>query len=261
MSASERRERIREQILSEGEVTFASLAQVFGVSEMTIRRDVDALERQGVARRVTGGAIAFHGKAVEPSFKSRAAEAVAGKAEMAELVAARLQPKETVLLDSGSSALAVAKALKGRELGLTVVTPSLLVAMELVDEPDTTVLLTGGLVRPGELSLIGAETEAALGLYNCDTYVMGVAGVDGKRGISEYHRDEGNVKRAAIRASDRVILLADSHKLGRVRLFNVASLSDISIIVTDGDAEHPTLQVAREAGVEVLSVPTSEEKA
>ena len=254
MPAKTRRVVIEERILELGQVDFASLAREFGVSEMTIRRDIEALEDKGVAKRVLGGAIAFSGKSWEPPFESRAAEAAPEKAHIATAAASLLQPGETALFDSGSTVLAVARAVKGRGLGLTVVTPSILVALELADEPDTTVLLTGGRVRPSELSLVGPETEAAFALYNCDTYLMGIAGVDAAHGVSDYHREEGSMKRAAMNAADRVIVVADESKLGRVQLMNIAPLAALSVLVTDGDPEHPTLVAARKAGVEVVCV-------
>ncbi|MEZ5190242.1 MAG: DeoR/GlpR family DNA-binding transcription regulator [Schumannella sp.] len=255
MPAKKRRELIEQRIRTRGEIDFASLASEFAVSEMTIRRDVDALEDKGVLRRVLGGAISMVGKSTEPTFEARAAQAATEKAHMADAVIALLQPNETVILDSGSTVLAVAGELRGRELGLTVVTPSLLVATELADDPGTTVLLAGGQVRAGELSLIGTETESAFALYNCDAYVMGIAGVDARRGITEYHREEANVKKAAMAASDRVIVVADMSKLGRVQLMNVASFEQITALVTDGPPEHPAVRAARKAGVDVVHVP------
>lgn len=255
MAAKTRRALIEQRVLAEGEIDFATLAEEFKVSEMTIRRDVEALEASGIVRRVVGGAILSSGKAAEPSFEIRAAEAAEGKMHIAEAAVELLHPRETVILDSGSSVLAVAKAIKGRGLGLTVVTPSILVALELADEPDTVVLLAGGRVRPGELSLIGSETEDIFTRYNCDTYVMGIAGVDPARGVSEYHREEGSVKRAAVKAADRVIVVADETKLGRVQLVSVSPLSSVTAIVTDGPADHAALVGARSLGVEVVCVP------
>lgn len=254
MEAKKRRELIETLVLSTGEIDFVSLASELGVSEMTIRRDVDSLESKGVVRRIVGGAIALVGKSSEPPFKARSAAAAIVKVRLAEAVVQVLQPHETVILDSGSTVLAVARAIKGRGLGLTIVTPSILVAIELADEPDTTVLLAGGLVRPGELSLVGAETQEMFARYNCDSYVMGIAGVDLDRGVSEYHREEGNVKKAAAKSADRVIVVADQAKLGRVQLMNVAPLGSISVLVTDGDPADPTLVAARNAGVEVVCV-------
>ena len=254
MASTKRRDLIEERVVALGEIHFATLANEFHVSEMTIRRDVDALEDKGVVRRVVGGAIALVGKSSEPTFASRAAQAAIEKEHMAGAVVELLRPNETVILDSGSTVLAVAKAIRGRGLGLTVVTPSILVAIELADDKGTTVLLTGGQLRPGELSLIGPEAEATFALYNCDTYVMGVAGVDAKRGITEYHREEGNVKRAAMRAADRVIVVVDKTKLGRVQLMSIATLGEVSALVTDGVEADSAVRAAAKAGVEIICV-------
>lgn len=254
-----RRERIEQRVRSDREVNFADLAAEFDVSEMTIRRDVEVLEGLGVLRRVVGGAIAMQRKDSEPSFATRVADAAQEKIHIADVVADLIGANETLILDSGSTALAVANSLKGRNLGLTVVTPSILAALALVDEPDTTVMLTGGELRAGELSLIGPNAEDTLGNYNCDTYVMGVAGIDGDRGISDYHQAESRVKRAASRRADRVIVAADKSKLGRVTFVSIAALSQIQTIVSDGPPEHPTLVAARGAGVEVICVAAQDD--
>ncbi|MBI5336969.1 MAG: DeoR/GlpR transcriptional regulator [Mycolicibacterium rufum] len=249
-----RRDRIEHRARAAREINYAQLAAEFDVSEMTIRRDVEALEALGVVRRVVGGAIAVQGKDTEPAFATRMADAAQEKIHIAEVVADLIGVNETLILDSGSTALAVANSLKGRGLGLTVVTPSVLAALALVDEPDTTVVLTGGQLRSGELSLIGPGAEDTLANYNCDTYVMGVAGIDGDRGISDYHQAESRVKRAASRRADRVIVAADKSKLGRVTFVSIAALAEVQVIVSDGAPDHPTLAAARNAGVEVICV-------
>jgi DeoR/GlpR family transcriptional regulator of sugar metabolism len=254
MDVRTRRSRIEERLEKLGEVEFGSLAQEFSVSEMTIRRDIESLERMKVARRVVGGAISVVGKSAEPPFEARATEAAAEKAHLASAAVELLEPGQVVLLDSGSTVLAVARQICGRDLGLTIVTPSLLAALQLVDEPDTTVILTGGKVRPGELSLIGPATQDSLKLYNCDVYVMGVAGIDSQRGASDYHLEEGAVKRSAVRAADKVIAVVDRSKLGRTQLAGVAELSSIDVIVTDAEPDHPVLERARELGTAVLCV-------
>jgi DeoR/GlpR family transcriptional regulator of sugar metabolism len=254
MKAEARRAAIEGRVRSHGEVDFASLAGEFAVSEMTIRRDIEVLEEKGVLRRVAGGAIAFQGRGYEPPFATRVLNAVDQKRHIADAVARLLRQGESVIFDSGSSALAVARAIRGRRLGLTVITPSVLVALELVDEPDTTVIMTGGQVRSGELSLVGPESEASFAGYNCDTYVMGIAGLDGVKGASEYHREEGAMKRAALAAAARVIVPVDASKLGRVHLMHVAPLSAIDVIVSDMTEQDATLAAARRAGVDVCCV-------
>jgi DeoR/GlpR family transcriptional regulator of sugar metabolism len=254
VDAKTRRDRIEQRVRTQREIGYADLAGEFDVSEMTIRRDVEALEMLGVVRRVVGGVIALKGKDSEPSFETRVANAAEEKHHIAVAVADLIGAKETLIIDSGSTALAVAKALKGRDLALTVVTPSLLVALELVNEPGTSVVLTGGELRPGELSTIGPAAEGTLHSYNCDTFVMGVAGIDAERGISDYHQGESQVKRAASGRADRVIVAADKSKLGRVTFVSIAPLSEIDTIVTDGSSDHAALVAARGVGVDVICV-------
>ena len=224
---------------------------------MTIRRDIDLLEDRGVARKVLGGAIAPAGLASEPTFATRSSLAASEKVHIAAAVVDALRRHETVILDSGSTVLAVARTIRGRDLALTVITPSLLVALELVDEPDTTVFLAGGLVRPGELSLIGSDAEGMFSRYNADTFVMGVAGVDVERGVTDYHPGEGAVKQAAMAAADRTIVAIDHSKLGKTELMHIAPLSRLHAIVTDGVEDHPALVACRRAGVTVTCVPVA----
>jgi DeoR/GlpR family transcriptional regulator of sugar metabolism len=252
MTVDERRAYIEQRLQAEGELSYAELAKELSVSEMTIRRDFEVLETRGVARRVLGGAIPFVSKGEEPSFESRLMQAADEKAHIARAVVALLEPRETVILDSGSTVLAVARALRDHKLGLTVVTPSVLSALELVDEPGTEVYLAGGRLRQGELSLIGSDAERSFERFNCDTFVLGVAGVDGVHGFTDYHSEESGMKRAALRSADRIIVPVDSTKLGKVHLINVAPLDAATVIVSDGPSDHPTLEAARRAGIEVV---------
>ncbi|MBX9717370.1 MAG: DeoR/GlpR family DNA-binding transcription regulator [Microbacteriaceae bacterium] len=254
MSVQGRRALIEQRVLDEGEIDFTSLATELGVSEMTIRRDVEALEVKGVLRRVMGGAISVGSAAAEPSFEARAALAATEKAHIASAVVDLLHEGETVIIDSGSSALAVAREIRSRHLPLTVITPSLLVATELSTETDTEVYVTGGQLRPGELSLIGAGAQASFEIFNATTFVMGVAGVADGAGVTDYHHDEAHVKRAAARSAQRIIVVADSSKLGQVQLISIAKLADLDTLVTDGPPEHPAVRSAREAGVTVICV-------
>lgn len=261
MDVNERRKVIEERVTRIGEVQFARLAQELGVSEMTIRRDIEALQKAGVVRRISGGAIAIGGTAFEPSYGARAGRAVDSKAHIGAAVASLLSPGETVVLDSGSTVASVARAICGRGLGLTVVTPSIIAATALADEPDTTIVLVGGELRPGELSLIGPDAERMLAQYNCDTFVAGVAGVDALRGLTEYHPQEAAVKRAAVRTASRVIVGADAAKLGRVHLVSIAPLSAVEVLVTDAAPADPTVLEAQAAGVEVVFVSAAREEA
>lgn len=259
MDVNERRKFIAEQVSGRGEVEFAALAGQCDVSEMTIRRDIEVLEAEGVLRRVVGGAIAIGGTAQEPPFQSRASIAAEEKEHIAQGVVGLLTAGDTVLLDSGSTVLSVAREIRRRGIPLTVVTPSVLAGLELSDAPGVTVYLTGGMLRPGELSLIGADTIEYLERFNCDTAVIGVAGVDASGGISDYHHDEAYVKKAAMNASKRTIVAADRTKLGRSALVKIAPLNEIFALVTDADRHEQAVRDAELAGISVITVEPREE--
>lgn len=254
MSASTRRVTIENLLLTEGEVSYSALAIALGVSEMTVRRDIEALEKAGVGRRVRGGAIAVESARDEPPFRTRETRALHEKTRIGQIAASLIRPGQIVIIDSGSTALCVATALRGRELKLTVITPSLLVARALHDEPDTTIFVTGGQLRPGELSLIGPSAESSFLLFNADVFIMGVAGIDARHGVSDYHYGEAHVKKAALVAAQHTIVVADAEKLGKVQLVSIAEFSDVDVIVTDAARDHEALRTAERAGTRIISV-------
>jgi len=258
MNTETRRRTITGFLADRGQVAIAELAAEFEVSEMTIRRDLEELEGQGVARRVRGGAIATVSRGYEPPWATRATDAPQAKQRIAEAAADYIEYGETAILDVGTTTLALARCLRGRG-GLTIVTPSLHAAIELGGDPNTRVIMTGGIVRPGELSLVGSLAEDTFSQFNCDVVFLGVGGIDADKGLTEYNLDDTRVKRAAIRAASRKVALADRSKLDRVCLASIARLSDIDVLITDAAPDHPLLAVARDAGVEVVSVPHPEE--
>jgi DeoR/GlpR family transcriptional regulator of sugar metabolism len=228
------------QLTTHGEVAFAELAEQFGVSEMTIRRDLELLEADGIARRVRGGAISVVSRSYEPPLALRATTASAAKAAIGAAAADLVNDGDTVVIDVGTTTLELAKALHGRR-GITVVTASLPIAVELGNDPDIRVLVTGGLVRNGELSLTGGIAEDVFSTLNCDLAFIGVAGICANPGLTEYNHDDARVKRAAIAAARRSVVLADGSKLGRVAFATVAPLSAIDTVVTDAPADRGSL--------------------
>jgi len=257
MSTQERRGAIRGFLANRGEVGIAELAAELDVSEMTIRRDLEELEDQGVARRVRGGAIATVSRSYEPPLAARVTVSQDAKLRIAEAAADYIEYGETAILDVGSTTFALAQRLRGRG-GFTIVTPSVHAAAELAGDPNTRVILTGGIVRPGELSLIGDLAESTFSQLNCDVLFLGVGGIDAEKGLTEYNLDDTRVKRAAIKAASRKVALADQTKLGRVCLAAIASLSEIDVLITDAAPSHPVLAAVREAGVEIVSVGPTE---
>jgi DeoR/GlpR family transcriptional regulator of sugar metabolism len=249
---SQRREAVLRRLTADGEAAFAELAEEFGVSEMTIRRDLETLEADGLARRVRGGAISVVSRSYEPPFAVRATTAHDAKEAIGAAAADLVNDGDTVVIDVGTTTLALARRLHGKR-GLTVVTASLPVAMELGADPDIRVVVTGGQVRSGELSLTGGMAEDAFSTMNCDVAFIGIAGICASPGLSEYNPDDARVKRVAIDAVRRVIVLADTSKLGRVAFSTVAPLSAVDVLVTDAAAEHPCAAEIAAAGVTLVA--------
>lgn len=252
-SANGRRQAILERLAERGEVTVAQVSRSAGVSEMTIRRDLEALEREGLLRRVHGGAISAVSRSYEPPFTLRAGRNGDAKARIGARAAALLSDGDTAAIDVGSTTLELARNLVDRG-GLTVVTPSLRVAEMLGEAPGVRMILTGGIVRAGERSLIGDLAERAFEQLHCDTVFLGVGGVHPAAGLTEFNLDDTRVKRAALRTARRCVVLADASKIGRVAFAQICPLERVDVLITDSDAPEEGLEPVRNAGVEVLKV-------
>ncbi len=260
--APQRRRAAIESLMSDrSEVDIPSLALHFGVSEMTIRRDLEALEEEGVVRRLVGGrAVIADPKSIEPELAARADSAYETKAHIGRAVARLIADDEVVFFDGGSTALAVANALRGSGKTLTVLTRSLLISAELAQEPHIEIFLLGGRVKSSEMVTTSSAMADDLRHYNVDTYIMGISGVHPTRGLTDYDPDESTGKRLALERADRVVLAFDHSKLGRVLLSRVAGLDDVDVIVTDADPDNEALaampSTVRVVLVEPSSAPT-----
>jgi len=219
----------------DGEVQVRQLADELGCSEMTIRRDLDALEREGAVRRVHGGAVRVHLRRDELPYAVRALEAVEAKQRIGRAVAELISDGETVIVDSGTTALEVARALRGRPV--TVLPLGLRPLLELADDEAVRLIAPGGDVRPGELSVTGDLAEVAFERLRFDTFVIGCCGIDPREGITTHLPADARVQRAALRVSRRVVAVADATKLGCVTFGRVCDLAPLERLVTDASPE------------------------
>lgn len=258
ISPQRRRAEIETLMNDREEVDIHSLATHFGVSEMTIRRDLGVLEDGGVVRRLVGGrALLLDTKSREPALSTRSQAAYETKSHIGRAVVELLSDDEVVFIDGGSTALAVAHALRGSGRALTVLTRSLLVVAELAEEPNIEIFMLGGRVKLSEMLTTSATTSDDLRHYNVDTYVMGISGVHATRGLTDYDPDESQGKRLAIERADRVVLVADHSKLGRVLMSRVAGLGDVSVLVTDADPDDEVVRALPATVSVVLVEPQS----
>ncbi len=238
MQFEQRQGLILESLASQGSVRVADLQKLCDVSDMTIRRDLETLEQQGLLKRTHGGAVAAVSGSYEPPFASRALLAQSAKERIANLAASRIHDGDTVIIDVGSTTLAVAHLLRNRSQ-LTVLTPSLRIATELADSPGIRLMLTGGSIRPGELSLVGPLAEVAFENFIFDHFVMGVGGIHPTAGVTEYNLDDARVKRRALESAQSRMVVADRSKLGNVAFAKVCPLTEIDVVVTDDRPDVP----------------------
>jgi DeoR/GlpR family transcriptional regulator of sugar metabolism len=231
MKPAERTQIILDRVQEHGDVTISDLAATLGVSEMTVRRDLDRLERTGVLRRAHGRALKGASGSYEPPFAIRTERQATEKLLIARAVAGLIADRETVVLDGGSTGVAIARELVEREL--TVCTPSLRVADVLRAAPDVRLMITGGMMRRGEESLVGPSAIATLDEHRFDTYVMTVSGLDPQQGCTEWNVDDAMIKRAALQVSTRCIVAADSSKFGEIAFARVCGLDAVTTLVSD----------------------------
>ncbi len=236
MLAAERRARILEEVRGTRIVSTDELSRDLSVSGETIRRDLSRLERRGLLIRVHGGATAASLRTMgeEASFSERTSSSAEGKVLIGRAAAALVGPGQTVVIDVGTTALQVARALPA-DLSATVATCSLLVATELAERPNVEVLVCGGRLRGGDLALSSTLALAFFADLNPDVAFLGSGGVAAQAGLTDFHLDEVMVRRTMIRNATASFILADSSKLGRVVKHRVADLGEVTGLITDAE--------------------------
>lgn len=250
---SERQRRILETSRTQSTLSVPDIAKKFSVSEMTVRRDLRQLDRMGLLRRVHGGAVADRGRSFEPSYLARAGERMPQKQAIAQRAASLVSAGDSIVLDVGTTTLEIASRLVDMQ-NLTVVTTSLRIANVLSDSPGVRLIVTGGVLRAGEQSLVGHLAERALQDFHVDKALIGVGGIDPVNGVTEFNLEDTLVKRVILEHAKKVIVAADSSKLGRTCLNAVAPLSRVDVLVTDEEASPTIVSSLRQSGIDVVVV-------
>jgi DeoR/GlpR family transcriptional regulator of sugar metabolism len=240
-----------ELLQREGQVEVARLADTFGTAEMTVRRDLERLVAMGAARRVHGGATSLLRRGEELPFAMRAIERTAAKRRIGAAVAAALHDGEAVVLDSGTTAVEVARALVGRRL--TVMPMSLHATAELSSAESLRLVSPGGELRPGELAMVGPLALASIGALRFDTAVLSCCGFSEGR-VTTHDLGDAAVKQAMLGAAARVILATDASKFERTAMAMVCQAASVDMVVTDTAAPHDALAALHSAGIEVRCV-------
>ncbi|WP_399886109.1 DeoR/GlpR family DNA-binding transcription regulator [Streptomyces sp. BBFR51] len=251
MYAPERQQEILRLARDGGRVDVVSLAEEFQVTAETIRRDLKALDRAGLLRRVHGGAIPAGRLDFEPDLAERESTAADEKDRIAKAALAELPSEGTMILDAGSTVARMAAAIPS-ETSLTVVTHSLPIAARLADHPGIQLHLVGGRVRHRTRAAVDAWALRAYGEIRADVAVVAANGFSVEHGLTTPDLAEAAVKRAALTAARRVVLLADSSKYAQEQFARFGALSDVDLLITDSGLTPEDANAIQRAGTEVV---------
>lgn len=238
-------------------VEVARLSETLGVSAVTIRSDLDALERRMLLRRIRGGAIAVQPARFERPLDIPSQNFAAEKERIGAMAARMVRDGETIILDAGTTALAMALALPPDLRDIVVITSSLDIAIALEAHPGATVMVTGGTLKktgrnPRSRSLIPPFAGLLLAQLNVDCAYLCCAGIDAERGFTNAHFEEVEVKRAMLASARRAVMLGDHGKIGHVAGARIARTAEVSALVTDSGAAAADVQALEAAGLQVL---------
>jgi len=249
MLAAERQARIVHLITLQKTVTVAELCKRFSVSDMTVRRDLQRLEDDGILVRTHGGAVAITPEQ-DAAFGVREQSFTEEKEAIARVAASLIRPGDTVILDAGTTTARLARYLHGK-VGLTVITTSLHVLRELGADDQITLIATGGTVRQATLSFVGSWAEEMLSRFHADALFMAATAVDLERGLFNSNVYEIGVKQQMIRSAHKVILVADHSKFGKQSTAKIAGLEALDCIITDQQVPLDLPVALREHDIEV----------
>jgi DeoR/GlpR family transcriptional regulator of sugar metabolism len=259
MFTAERRRAIVDMVRTSGAVSLHDLAQAFGASEVTVRRDIRALEEQGLLDRRRGGAVWPGGYSQEPTYEQKRIVAAEQKAAIAHLAATFVEEDDAVIIGAGTTTRELARRLV-RLPHLTVVTNSLLVAQTLAHSR-AEVVVTGGYLRGSTYALVGTAAERSLtGLRVRRAFLSG-NGLTRERGLSTPNMQAASVDQAIVESAQEVVVLADHTKVGSDTMFRTVEPGRIAHLITDDRTAEAEIEGFRALGIAVHVAPTGPEAA
>jgi DeoR family transcriptional regulator of aga operon len=249
----ERRRSIVELVRNDGSVLVKDLARRFATSQVTIRKDLEILHGRGFLHRTHGGALPHHeGALSDPSLREKEKLYRQEKLRIAAAAARMVQEGQVVILDSGTTTTAIARALKQLK-NLTVITNAVNIAAELAGTA-VEVILTGGTLRKNSFSLVGPMAEETLRAINADLLFLGVDGIDPQHGLTTPNLLEAKVNRVMVEAARETVAVCDASKFGRRSLSSITPIRSLHAIITGRGAPAADLKALRKAGVKVFLV-------
>jgi DeoR/GlpR family transcriptional regulator of sugar metabolism len=259
MIPAQRRQDILKLITNQGSGAIAELSSRYGVSEMTIRRDLKALEQEGYVRVTHGGAVHVGAQRGEPLYAAKRLENIAQKDRIAHYAASHfVDDDDIIILESGTTVTSMVKFLTAKQR-LTVVTNGLFTTYELRSLlSNATVICTGGILRDVSFTFVGPVAERFFHEFYARKLFLSAIGFTPESGLTDPQMIDTQVKKAMIQAADQVIVLIDSSKFG-VRSFTpVISANEIDVLITDEGAPDSMLSALRREGIDVHVVPQTQ---
>lgn len=232
MLAIERRNIILSILQKENRVVVADLSREFQVTEETIRRDLEKLEKEGFAKKTYGGAIINESLNVDLPYTVRKKANVENKQNIAEIIDTLIQDGDHIMLDASSTAVYIAKNLKNKK-NLTLITNSIEILLELSDTVGWKVLSTGGAMKEGSLSLVGHQAEKMISSFHVDKTIVSCKGLDIDYGMTDSNEMEAHIKKLMLDCAATRILAVDNSKFDKISFTKICNLSDINVMVTD----------------------------
>lgn len=252
MLNEERRQKIQEILSQRKRILVKEVSEAFNTSEVTIRKDLEALEKRGILSRVHGGAIVKEQSVPDLALTEKERIHPREKQRIAEAAARMIEPGDVIILDSGSTTTQIARLIKFKK-GIKVITNAVNIASELAASGNE-VILTGGFLRENSFSLVGPIAEDALRHMSADKFFLGVDGIHFDYGLTTPNLMEGRVNQFMLRIAHEVNLVADSSKFGKRSMSVIARVQDVHKIITDKNIREEDLAKLTKLGVEALLV-------
>lgn len=251
MLAAERRNLILEKLQDEKRVVVSELSEQFKVSEETIRRDLDKLDKEGLASKSYGGAVLVENNNTDMPFNVRKKKNMQGKRIMAEIISNLIADGDHIIVDPSTTAVSIVKAIRDKKR-LTIVTNSIEVLVELADATGWDVISTGGTLRENYLALVGPRALEGINSFNADKVILSCKGIDMEKGITDANEMFSQVKKAMLHSAKQKILAADSTKFEQVAFSQICEVADIDMVVTDRRPSEAWMEYFKDKGITCL---------
>lgn len=252
LTLQERRKAILDLLHQNGKVTVSQLSEKFEISQVSIRNDLAEMEKEGKLSRVHGGAISAYDSYYNMSLAQRTNTNREVKDRIAKKVSEIIFDGNSVMINAGTTALAVMKKLAETKKDIKAVTNSVILALECACSPDLSITLLGGKVDSEYQYVYGTLTLGELESYYADVFIVSADGIDARGGLSTYYEQEADICRKMIEHSRKVIAVLDSSKLGKITYKKITDCKDIDVLITDKNADKNIVKALKAKNIEVI---------